>query len=114
MVHVHRVHTGHEGDLHAQLGRQGANPDVQDMPQVRAGRPDVAGSGGGDKVPVLGREVGDAAHLPQVQGGHVGQSQKADGPNKNKAASIMGVVFGSQKNVTDYTSNDIVQNHGLG
>ena len=23
----------------------------------------------------------------------------------------MGVVFGSQKNVTDYTSNDIVQNH---
>ena len=40
--------------------------------------------------------------------------KKPTGPNRNKTTSIMGVVFGSQKSVTDYTSNDIVQNHGLG
>ena len=80
VVHVHRVHTGHKGDPHAQLGLQGAGPDVQDMPQVS----ELVALMSQEMeamidVQVLGRKVEDAAHLPQVQGGHAGQSQKADG-----------------------------------
>ena len=31
--------------------------------------------------------------------------KRPTGPNRNKAASIRGAVFGSQKKVTDYASN---------